>query len=93
MAISVTDTSIYKAGAKISSARFFDLELYLERLFTNPENKWFRPTNKDDQMFDICYDLEKCGLIAKRTIPVWKYGSFKGLIIEFFYNKNLILSI
>lgn len=68
-----------------------NVKYYLEILFKHPENQWFAPTNKKDEAFTICRQLaQEFHLIAVRSVPIWRNGSFKSCNYEFFYSKEMV---
>lgn len=88
----VNDIPIY-TSCKKSLGGDFDIKYYLTILFSYPENEWFCPSNGDNDRnqsgFTICDHLSIAGVIAKRSVPRWSNGSFKGARIEFMYNKDM----
>lgn len=79
---------IYVAFKKIFPENY-DADHYMETLFENPENTWFKPTNRDNESYSICEQMAAVNLIAIKRIPVWNNGSFCGISTEILYNKNL----
>lgn len=81
-------TAIYTAFKKALTENY-DAEHYLSILFSNPENEWFTPNNRENEVYTICEQMAAAHLIAVIKIPVWVDGSFRGLRTEFLYNKDL----
>lgn len=88
----VEESPLYNA-AKRQLTEGYDIEFYLEILFTFPQNTWFHPTNGDEKTynsaFSICEQLYQARLICARFIPLWVNGSYRGNSIAFFYDKDM----
>lgn len=83
------ETSIYQVAKRIMPETH-DCKHYIEVLFKqSKEKEWFEPTNREDEAFSICYELNLMGLIAKRTIPLWNNSSFRGFKVQYLFVKSL----
>jgi hypothetical protein len=71
----------------------YDIDYYLEILFTFPEEEWFTPTNGDEKTqnsaYTICHQLYHANLICAKYVPLWGNGSYKGQSIAFYYSKKM----
>lgn len=59
------------------------------------ENEWVFVENHIDNgmIFNICREWADIGLMAKRVIPKWFDGNYKGTVIEFYFRSDLNYSI
>lgn len=82
------NTKLQEALEKLASP-WMDIEYSLNILFKYQENDWIYPTNKDDEAYQVCKLLSDLNLVESKKTPLWDNGSFKGLRVEFRYNKDL----
>lgn len=63
-------------------------EYYKEWLSSHKElsNRWFAPSGDDYHLMD---DLERHNLVAKRSFPIFKDGSFRGNRVLFMFRFGL----
>lgn len=82
------NTLIYQTLLK-NSIPFLYVEFHIQTIFSFPENEWFSPTNSDGEHYRICSHLADMYLLRVRRTPIWTEGSFRGMKVEFMYNKEL----
>lgn len=66
-----------------------DVDYYISRVTSFPENEWFLPNNSDQQDFQICIDLTQLNVLARKTEPIWVSGGFRGYRAYFMWNSEL----
>lgn len=61
----------------------------MEQVSKFPADTWIKPTNKDSKDYMVFSNLFEYNLVARKFVPQWKDGRFKGAQVYFKYNHDL----
>lgn len=71
------------------SKKDVDPEYFIERISNYPPNTWVMPTNNDSNDYTVFSNLFEFNLVARKYVPKWSKGQFKGATVYFKYNLDL----
>lgn len=66
-----------------------DPEYFIERISNYPPDTWVMPTNHDSNDYTVFSNLFEYNLVARKYVPKWVKGQFKGVQVFFKYNLDL----
>jgi hypothetical protein len=66
-----------------------DPEYFIERISNYPPDTWVMPTNHESNDYTVFSNLFEYNLVARKYVPQWSKGLYKGALVFFKYNLNL----